>query len=73
MTTAEDLFQQLRKSKYYSKINLSKGYRQIPVVEEDIEKAAFITPDKTYDFLMMPFGTKNLGVMLVCGMRENLA
>ena len=30
MVTAEDLFQRLRKSKYYSKIDLSKGYWQIP-------------------------------------------
>ena len=31
MTPAEDLFQRLGKSKYYSKIDLSKGYWQIPV------------------------------------------
>ena len=47
MITAEDLFQRLGKSKYYSKIDLSKGYWQIPVAEEDIEKTAFITPDGT--------------------------
>ena len=38
MTTAEDLFQRLGKSKYYSKMDLSKGYWQIPVAEEDTEK-----------------------------------
>ena len=36
MATAQDLFQRLGKSKYYSKIDLSKGYWQIPVAEEDI-------------------------------------
>ena len=71
--TAEDLFQWLGKSKYYSKIDLSKGYWQIPVVEEDIEKTAFITPDGTYDFLRMPFGMKNSGATLVHGMRKILA
>ena len=55
MTTAEDLFQRLGKSKYYSKINLSKGYQQILVAEENIEKTAFVTHDGTYDFLRMPF------------------
>ena len=50
MITAEDLFQRLWKSKYYSKIDLSKGYYQIQVAEEDIEKTAFITPDGTYNF-----------------------
>ena len=73
MITAEDLFQQLGKSKYYSKIDLSKGYWQIPVMEEDIEKTAFITPDVTFDFLRMPFRMKNLGATLVCRMRKILA
>ena len=30
-------------------------------------------PDGTYDFLRMPFGMKNLGATLVCGMRKILA
>ena len=33
--TPEDLFQRLGKSNYFSKIDLSKGYWQIPVAEED--------------------------------------
>ena len=40
MTTAEDLFGKLGKCKYYSTIDLSKGYWQIPVAEEDIHKTA---------------------------------
>ena len=54
MTTAEDLFQRLGKSKYYFKIDLSKGYWQIPVAEEDIEKTEFVTPYDTYNFLGCP-------------------
>ena len=70
---AEDSFQRLGKSKYYSKIDVSKGYWQIPVAEEDIKKTAFITPDGTYDFFRMPFGMKNSGATLVRGMRKILA
>ena len=33
--TSEDLFQRLGKSNYFSKIDLSKGYWQIPMAEED--------------------------------------
>ena len=73
MTTAEDLFQRLGKSKYYSKIDLSNGYWQIPVAEEDIEKTAFVTPDGTYNFLRMSFGMKNLRARLVREMRKILA
>ena len=45
MTTVEDLFGKLGKCEYYSTIDLSKGYWQIPVAEEDIHKTAFVTPD----------------------------
>ena len=72
MTTAEDLFRRLGKSKYYSKIDISKLYWQIPVAEEDIEKTAFVIPDGTYDFLRMPFGMKNSGATLVREMRKIL-
>ena len=36
MTTAEDLFQRLSGKKYLSKIDLTKGYWQIPVAPEDV-------------------------------------
>ena len=51
MRTSEDLFQQLGKSKFFSKIDLSKGYWQIPIAKEDIFKTAFVTQDGTYEFL----------------------
>ena len=54
MKTSEDLFQQLGKSKFFSKIDLSEGYWQIPVAEEDVFKIAFMTLDETYEFLRMP-------------------
>ena len=73
MITAEDLFQQLGRSRYFSKIDLSKGYWQIPVAEEDVPKTAFVTPDGCYEFLRMPFGMKNLGATLVRGMRQLLS
>ena len=73
MTTAEHLLLRLGKSKYYSKIDLSKGYWQIPVAEENIKKTAFVTPDGTYHFLRMPFGMKNSGATIVRDMRKILS
>ena len=70
MTILKDLFQQLGKSKFFSKIDLSKGYWQIPVAKEDVFKTAFVTPDGAYEFLPMPFGMKNSGTTFVPGMRE---
>ena len=45
MPTAEHFFQKLSGDKFYSKIDLSKGYWQITIPEEDIQKTAFVTPD----------------------------
>ena len=59
MTTAEDLFRRLSGKKYLSKIDLSKGYWQIPVAPEDMHKTAFVTPDGQYEFTRMPFGMVN--------------
>ena len=72
MTTAEDLFQKLGQCQFFSKIDLRKGYWQIPVADEDIYKAAFVTGDEYYEFLRMPFGMKNSGAALVRGMRKLL-
>ena len=71
--TSEDLFQQLGKSKFFLKIDLSKGYWQISAAEEDVFKTTFVTPDGTYEFLRMSFGMKNSGATLVRGMREVLS
>ena len=49
MPTAEHLFQKLNGDKFYSKIDLSKGYWQITIPEEDIPKTAFVTLDRSYD------------------------
>ena len=59
MTSAEDLFEKLGKCQYYLTIDLSNGYWQIPVAEEDIQKTAFVTPDGCNEFLRMSFGMKN--------------
>ena len=72
MTTAENLFGKLGKCQYYSTIDLSKGYGQIPVAEKNIHKTAFVTQDGRYESLRMPFGMKNSGATLVRGMRKLL-
>ena len=70
MNTSGNLFRQLGKSRVFSKIDLSKGYWQIPVAEEDDSKTAFVTPDRAYEFLLMPFGMKKSDAAHVRGMRE---
>jgi Reverse transcriptase (RNA-dependent DNA polymerase) len=40
----------------FSKIDLKKGYYQIPVAAADVPKTAVITPFGLFKFLRMPFG-----------------
>ena len=70
MPTAEHLFQKLSGDKFFTKIDLSKGYWQITIPEEDIPKTAFVTPDGSYEFLKMPFGMINSAATLKRAMKK---
>ena len=52
----EALFTKLAKAKYFTKIDLTKGYWQIVVKEEDRHKTAFQTHLGLFQWTRMPFG-----------------
>jgi hypothetical protein len=59
MPCPEDVYVALRGKKYRTKMDLTKGYWQIGVHPDTIEKTAFVTPNGAYEFLRLPFGLKN--------------
>ncbi len=56
-----DFSDRLSNCRVFSKIDLRKGYWQIPVRLEDRKKTAVITPVGLFEFTRMPFGLHNPG------------
>ena len=54
-----DFTAQLSGKRVFSKIDLVKGYYQIPMNPADIPKTAVITPFGLFEWLVMPFGVRN--------------
>ena len=59
MPLVDDLLDQVGESTYLSKLDLKKGFYQIPVKPEHRDKTAFCSPWGKFRFNRMPFGLKN--------------
>jgi hypothetical protein len=55
----EDLFDQMRGAKVFSKIDLHSGYHQMKIRWSDIPKTAFTTRYGLYEYTVMSFGLTN--------------
>jgi len=55
----DEISDKLRKCQYFSTLDLAKGFHQIEMDPESIEKTAFSTQNGHYEYTRMPFGLKN--------------
>ena len=55
----DDLFDQLKDAKYFSKIDLRSCSYQLKIRLSDIPKTTFVTRYGQYEFTIMPFGLTN--------------
>jgi hypothetical protein len=59
ITRIEETFDLLHGSTFFSTMDLTSGYNQRAVAEEDTEKTAFTMPWCLYEFNRMAFGLTN--------------
>ncbi|XP_068207459.1 uncharacterized protein [Palaemon carinicauda] len=55
----DDLIDQVSNAVYVTKIDLLRGYYQVPLADNTKPLTAFTTPDGLYQYTVLPFGLKN--------------
>ena len=56
LPTAEEILSEMSGAKYFSKLDASSGYWQIPLDEASSDLTAFSTPFGRYKYTRLPFG-----------------
>ena len=59
MPLIEEILDMLSSAVFISKVDLNKGFHQIPILKEDCPKTSFCTPWGKFQYRYMPFGLRN--------------
>jgi hypothetical protein len=62
----DDLFDQLKDAKIFSKIYLRSRYHQVRIKDEDVSKTVFKTRYGHYEFTVVLFGLLNTPIIFMC-------
>ena len=68
----EEMFTKLSNAVFFSKLDLTKGYWQIPVKENERDITAFVTPHGLFRWKVMPFGIVSAPAVFTRMMRKLL-
>ena len=66
----DELLCSLTGAAYFAKLDLTKGYWQIPIAEQDKDKTTFQTPLGLFQWTRMPFGLQNAPATFARAMRQ---
>ena len=55
----EDLLDRIGKAKYLTKLDMTRGYWQVPLDDVSVPVSAFVTPFGHFQWRYMPFGLRN--------------
>ena len=62
----DDLLNQLKDYKVFSKIDFMSSYHHVRIKEEDISKISFRTRYVHYEFTVVPYGLTNAPIVFMC-------
>ncbi|KAL8604923.1 hypothetical protein ACOMHN_028551 [Nucella lapillus] len=72
MPDVEQIFAQIGQANYFTKLDLTRGYWQVPMAPEHKRYTAFMTSQGQFQWLTMPFGLKTAGTVFSRIMRRLL-